>query len=257
MYEAQILDYLNRIGIDTKPGANIENLHLLHKRHLLTVPFENLDIHLGKIILIDPTRIYSKVVKKLRGGFCYELNTLFHELLINLGFEAAILSARVAQGNEKFGSDFDHMAMAVNVGDKRFLADVGFGDFSMIPLELKLNYEQKSGDRIYKIIKHDEKYLKVVKSEKGADFKPEYIFTLLPRKLKEFKEMCLFHQYSPDSKFTRQKLCSLATDNGRVTLTDKSLIITADGKKKTYKIKDDLEFQHYLKEIFNISLKFD
>ena len=89
-------EYLRRIGIEEKEiEPTLENLKLLQRRHLLNVPFENLDIHWKRPILLDSDNFYEKVVNKKRGGFCYELNGLFNELLKEIGFQTKIISARV------------------------------------------------------------------------------------------------------------------------------------------------------------------
>ena len=88
--------YLERIGYrgPTRPTANV--LRRLHRMHLLSIPFENLDIHWKRPIVVDVEAFYRKIVDHNRGGFCYELNGLFNALLRELGFETRLLSARVA-----------------------------------------------------------------------------------------------------------------------------------------------------------------
>jgi len=92
---------------------------------MLTVPFENLDIHLGRKLSLYPERIYDKIVTKKRGGFCYECNILFYELLSSLGFRVEYLSARMVQGRT-VGAEYDHMALNVHL-ENDYLADVGNG----------------------------------------------------------------------------------------------------------------------------------
>ncbi|NLT49329.1 MAG: arylamine N-acetyltransferase [Ignavibacteria bacterium] len=254
MHKLQVRQYLDRIEFYEEPEVNLDTLKKLHKFHLSKVPFENLDIHSGKIIILDSERIFRKIVHNLRGGFCFELNALFYDLLKSIGFDVTLISANAANKNGTFGEEFDHMAIIINIDNSLWLADVGFGDFPIYPLELKLNVGQLDVNRIVKIVKHDEQYLKVVKSVQGNRFVPLYLFTLLPRQIKDFKQMCLFHQYSPDSPFTKNRICSIETENGRVTMTDTHLTITAEGKKRKYDIKNEQEFKHYLKEFFNIVL---
>ncbi|HEX4920040.1 MAG TPA: arylamine N-acetyltransferase, partial [Candidatus Bathyarchaeia archaeon] len=119
--------YLNRIGFKGSASPTINVLRQLHRQHMLTVPFENLDIHQGKPIILDPRRFYRKIVEERRGGFCYELNGCFSWLLRKLGFKVSILSARVAQKNGGFTPEFDHMVLLVRLKGN-LLVDVGFGD---------------------------------------------------------------------------------------------------------------------------------
>ena len=89
-------DYLDRIGLTRPITVNIEGLRQLQYAHLMRVPFENLDIYLGRPIRLDPASFFQKIVQRRRGGFCYELNGLFACLLRSLGFQVDLLSARAA-----------------------------------------------------------------------------------------------------------------------------------------------------------------
>ena len=224
--------YLCRIGIEKSDiRANLKDLKLLQKQHLLKIPFENLDIHRKTPIVLAEDSFYQKIVEQNRGGFCYELNGLFYELLKTIGFQSEIVSAKVSDGKDNFGAEFDHLAILTKVDGKVYLVDVGFGSFTAEPLEFVLDFEQKDETGIFSIRKFDEYYFEVVRKN-GGDWKSEYIFTTLPRDLAEFTEMCEFHQTSPESHFTRGKVCSLMTNDGRKTLTDKKFIETKGGQKK-------------------------
>src|SRR4051794_25362765 len=98
MNDADAAAYLDRIRHTGSRAPTIEALRALHRAHLHAVPFENLDIHLGRPIRLDPGAFFRKIVGERRGGFCYELNGLFAELLAALGFEVSLLSARAADG---------------------------------------------------------------------------------------------------------------------------------------------------------------
>jgi N-hydroxyarylamine O-acetyltransferase len=72
----------------------------LHRAHVMTVPFENLDIHLGRPISLAPADLFRKIVSSRRGGYCFELNGLFALLLEALGIAVTRLAARVLYGAE-------------------------------------------------------------------------------------------------------------------------------------------------------------
>src|SRR6476659_8547107 len=91
--------YLDRIRYSGPVEATAENLRALHRAHLLTVPFENLDISVGRKTVVDEEAILKKIVERRRGGFCYELNGAFAALLRALGFQVTLLSARVARSD--------------------------------------------------------------------------------------------------------------------------------------------------------------
>lgn len=248
-------NYLSRLGIEnTKISANSENLRLLQKQHLLHVPFENLDIHWKRPILLNKNKFYRKIVEEKRGGFCYELNGLFNELLKSHGFQTKIISARVFNGKD-FGAEYDHLAILVQIDGEEYLTDVGFGDFSVAPLKFVLDTEQIDENGAFLIRKFDEHYFEVVKKH-GDLWQSEYIFKDLARNLEEFGEMCDFHQTSPASHFTRGRLCSLMTQNGRKTLTDKKFIKTENGEKTETEIVSEDEFNQILTKEFRIRRSF-
>ena len=243
--------YLRRIGIEKNNlSANVENLKLLQKQHLVYVPFENLDIHWKRPIVLDAERFYKKIVSEKRGGFCYELNGLFYELLNEIGFTSKIISARVFNGKD-FGAEYDHLAVLTKIGAEEFLTDVGFGDFTAEPLKFVLDIEQKDENGTFLIRKHTDEYFEVVKKD-GETWASEYIFKDLARDLAEFSEMCNFHQTSPESHFTHNKICSLMTENGRKSLTDKKFIETKRGEKSETEINSEAEFNAFLLREFGI-----
>ena len=80
-------EYFHRIGIEkTEIYADLASLNFLQHQHLLHIPFENLDIHWQRPIILDTDKFYRKIVEEKRGGFCYELNGLFFKLLENVDF---------------------------------------------------------------------------------------------------------------------------------------------------------------------------
>ncbi len=147
--------YLRRIDYRESPTPDIDHpsidlLRSLHRAHLLTVPFENLDIHLGRKIVCDESRILHKIVNEHRGGFCYELNGAFAALLRELGFRVTLLSAQVAHQDGSFGQEFDHLALRVDL-EEPWLADVGFGDCFLDPLRLDSREDQPQNGRVYRL----------------------------------------------------------------------------------------------------------
>jgi N-hydroxyarylamine O-acetyltransferase len=244
--------YLERIGLSSEPlPATTETLKRLQRRHLVTVPFENLDIIWGRPITLDIERLFAKVVEANRGGFCYELNGLFNELLNDLGFETRLVSARVFNG-EIHGPEFDHAAVMVRIDGDEYLADVGYGDFSAEPLRYILDEEQSDANGIFVIRKFDNDYLEVAKRVDDS-WKSEYIFKDISRKLVDFTEMCDFQQYSPNSHFNTRKLCTIMTESGRKTLSDEKLVVTSHGQKSETSIVSELDFNATLLSEFGIT----
>ncbi len=245
-------EYLSRIGIAANDlEADAETLRILQRHHLLHVPFENLDIHWKRPIVIDTDGFYRKIVEEKRGGFCYELNGLFNELLKELGFQTRLLSARVFDGTGH-GPEFDHATIIVPIGEDEYLADVGFGDFAAEPLRYSLGVEQQGAAGTFLIRKFDDEYFEIAKKD-GDGWESEFIFKDISHDLSEFSEMCDFQQYSPESHFTKGKVCSIMTENGRKTLTDSKFIVTENRVKTETGIQSDDEFNRVLKAEFGIS----
>ena len=245
-------EYLSRIGIDGPPIApDEESLRVLQRQHLLTVPFENLDIHWKRPITIDTGNFYNKIVVDRRGGFCYELNGLFNELLQAIGFQTRLVSARVFNSTD-FGPEFDHAAIIVTLGELEYIADVGFGDFTAEPLRFVTDLEQRDREGVFTIFEVDHRIFEIGKKT-GDVWAPRYKFADLARDLSGFAAMCDFQQYSPDSHFTKGKVCSLMTADGRKTLTDSKFIVTRDGLKEEHAIESEQEFDRILQAEFGIA----
>jgi N-hydroxyarylamine O-acetyltransferase len=143
--------YLERIHYRGPLAPNAAALRELQVAHLLTVPFENLSIHSGEPIVLEDKDLYTKIVERRRGGFCYECNGLFAALLRALGFDVTMLSAEVANRDGGFSQPFDHMALLVNL-EQRWLVDVGFGDSFLEPLLLDEKSEQVQGEHAFRIM---------------------------------------------------------------------------------------------------------
>ena len=245
------VEYLNRIGHSNKDlRTDATTLSSLQRSHLLAVPFENLDIHWNRPIVLDPELFYKKIVGDGRGGFCYELNGVFNELLRHVGFQTRLISARVFNGSAH-GPEFDHAAIIVTIGGEEHLADVGFGAFSAEPLRFVLDEEQYDANGAFVIRHREDGYFEVMKRDDGV-WRSEYIFRNEERMLPEFEEMCNFQQYAPESHFRKGKLCSIMTPDGRKTLTESSFIVTSNGTKSESGLASDDEFYEILNREFGI-----
>ena len=244
--------YLERIGYAGPTSPNADTLRQIHRAHLLAVPFENLDIPLKRKIVCEEESFLRKIVERRRGGFCYEMNGAFAALLRSLGFQVTLLSARVPKEDGSEGPEFDHLTLRVEL-EEPWLADVGFGDSFLEPLRLKTGVEQKQAGRKFRIIEANES-LHVERCEADGSWKLEYSFTLQPRQLPEFAAMCHYHQTSPESPFTRKQVCSLATPDGRITLSGMKLITTRDGKREEREMGSQAEWQQVLKNQFGVVL---
>jgi len=225
MFLMDIEAYLERINYCGSRQVTPETLRALQVAHLVNVPFENLSIHAGEPIVLEEDALFTKIVEGRRGGFCYECNGLFAGLLRALGFDVAMLAAGVAHREGGFGPIFDHMTLMVTMAE-RWLVDVGFGESFIEPLLLDSRAEQVQGTQSFRIVE-DEDYLILERRNDGEDWQPQYRFTLQPYAFSDYEEMCRWHQTSPESHFTKGLICSRATGNGRITLSDMRFITTS------------------------------
>lgn len=245
-------EYLERIGYKGPRQPTAETLRQLHRAHMLTVPFENLDIFLSRYITLDIPSFYDKIVRCRRGGFCYELNGLFGWLLEKLGFPVVKLSARVFDSGQP-GPEFDHMVLLVDI-QELYIADVGFGDSFIEPLRLNNQEKVMQQGKYYRLTNSDSGRI-LHRREVKSDWAPQYTFSLIPRQLSEFSTMCQYHQTSPKSFFTHKAICSLATIDGRITLSDNRLILTSGKVHEELEVKGEKDYRTLLKKHFGINIE--
>ncbi|MEU8269373.1 arylamine N-acetyltransferase [Sphaerisporangium sp. NPDC049002] len=248
MKDSEVGAYLARIGAARPDRPDAEALRRLQQAHLLSVPFENLSIHLGEPIVLDERSLVEKIVDRRRGGFCYELNGAFGTLLTALGYRVTLLQARVFDG-DRAGPPFDHLALRVDL-DEPWLVDVGFGKFSRHPLRLAARDDQHDPDGVFRIIengRHGD--VDVI-----LDGRPEYRLDLRPYELSDFVPTCWWQQTSPRSHFTRSLTCSLMTDSGRITLSGAKLINTVDGERREFVLDGDADVLTAYRTYFGITL---
>ncbi len=201
--------------------------------------------------MLDEEALFEKIVEQRRGGFCYELNGLFGALLRALGFDVQRLSARVVRPDSTYGVEFDHMTLLVELGE-RWLVDVGFGDSFETPLRLDERSLQAQRAGVYRIDDNGD-HLTCLRLENGR-WKPQYGFSLYPYNLVDFAAGCHYHQTSPASTFTQKRMCTRATADGRITLSDMKLIVTANGTREEHVLRSEREYHLALWEHFGIRL---
>ncbi|WP_406058159.1 arylamine N-acetyltransferase [Streptomyces sp. NBC_01077] len=242
--------YLQRIGAERPDRADADALRDLQLRHLLTVPFENLSIHLGEDIVLDEKALLDKVIGAHRGGFCYEVNTAFAVLLRGLGYRVSLLQARVFGPDGKPGIPYDHMALLVETVDgEQWIADVGFGDHSHFPLRFDDHGDQEDPGGVFRLVVTDEGDVDVLR-----DGKPQYRMEVRTRRLADFTVGAWYHRTSPDSHFPRSLVCSLLTEEGRITLSDRKLITRTRGERDERILTGDDEVRGAYRDLFGIEL---
>ena len=245
--------YLRRLGVARPEAPTPAALASLHRAHLLTVPFENLDIGLGRPIRLDRASLLGKIVDGRRGGYCYELNGLFALLLRRLGYAVDLVSARVATGDGGLTEEYDHLALVVTSPDLTgpVLLDVGFGEGFVEPLPLVDGFARRERGLTVGVARRGELWVSRERRD-GEDWRDRFVFSTTPHALDDFADRNVWQQTSPDSHFTRSRLASLLTPTGRVTLSGNRLITTTQGRRDEVELPDDDAVRSALADHFGI-----
>lgn len=249
--EAELTEFLRLLGVRREPPT-LPYLRRLQRRCLTTVPFENLDIAWGIPIEFDVRHAWEKIVRRHRGGFCYELNALFSWALQRLGFDVALLSARVWRKSERtWGPEYDHLALRVRVGGEDLLVDVGFGDSFRAPLPLPTGTASDvSGN--YRLLA-DGGELQLEHATIPGHWRPLYRLSLRPRGMAEFKPMFHWHQTHPESPFTNHTVFTVARPWGRSTLTERYRVETRGAHTTRHRFHDRSQWLQELRERFGVT----
>jgi N-hydroxyarylamine O-acetyltransferase len=217
----------------------------------VTVPFENLSIHLGEPISLAEEDLIGKIVGRRRGGFCYELNGAFACLLERLGGQVRRVAARVYGEEGRPGPPFDHLTLVVRLPDGTgpWLADVGFGAHSTYPLLADARAEQADPGGRFLLIDTPDGDIDVVK-----DGQLQYRIEWRERALDDFVPTCWWQQTSPRSHFTKSVVCSRLTEDGRISISGRKLIRTEAGERTEENLPGDQAVLAAYRHHFGIDL---
>ncbi|MEU3772231.1 arylamine N-acetyltransferase [Streptomyces sp. NPDC032472] len=225
--EAEVAEYLDRIGAKRPAAPDLEGLRHLQERHVLSVPFENIDYHLGREIHLG-AQAFDKIVRQRRGGGCYEVNSAFGVLLASLGYAVEVLPGRVHRP-EGLGPAMCHLALRVTLDGEAWLVDAGFGRNSRHPLRLHAADLQEDPHGGYLVAPAQDA---VGGFDVSLDGRPLYRVDDRPCRLEDFGPTLWWWRSSPDSPFLQELFCSLPlADGGRVTLKDKRLVRIEGGAR--------------------------
>ncbi|XP_027137665.1 arylamine N-acetyltransferase, pineal gland isozyme NAT-10-like [Larimichthys crocea] len=272
-------EYFKRIGFHgsfDKP--DLATLKLIHKLHVMSVPFENLSIHCGERNIMDLEVIYNKIVRSSRGGWCLENNFLFGWVLREMGYDTTRLASRVFNsGLNDFYPTETHLINKVVIDGKAYITDVSFGVSSQPwePLELVSGKDQPQAAGVFRLIDKGDFWVLEKTGRKPEVLNPDfaksslvnrketkqiYCFTLIPREVDHFFEPSHILQTDPNSLFINKSICSLQTPTGfralfgwtysEVTYKPEEGVDVLDMRDVT-----DDEIEQILREKFNIKLQ--
>ncbi|MCB9832740.1 MAG: arylamine N-acetyltransferase [Planctomycetes bacterium] len=248
-----VTDYLRRLELAEAPGLDAAALGLIHERHLVTVPFENLDVIAGRPGEFELAAFLDKLLRRRRGGICYELNAACHWFLGELGFAVSMREARVARDDGSWGLPWDHMVLVVRLPEGERLVDVGFGRGFLRPLDLAERDEIGERGHRFKLIEDGEGLILARYERSALGFAPLYRILPGERRLEDFLPGWRHHTSSPDSVITQGTICSIAAPDGRVTLRGEELLITRNGRQEAEAVVGDEARRAVLRRYFRIN----
>jgi len=221
--------YLQRVGLDGSLQRDGAGLAALQEAHLRAIPFENLDIPLGRGIGLDLSRLLEKLVHARRGGFCFEQNTLFAAALRSLGFPVRAQLARVFWRSQGQVNPRTHHVLLVEADGTTWLADAGFGGPGLRrPIAFQCDTPVDQGDARYRL-RAETHFGYLLEREGAGAWEPLYSFDLEPCWPADFEMGCHFAASHPDSLFTNHLLVTRLTETGRIWLLDDQLTLEEAG----------------------------
>jgi N-hydroxyarylamine O-acetyltransferase len=247
--------YLGRIGYDGPCEATVAVLAEIQQRHVQAIPFENLDIQLGRPIRIDLPSIEGKLVRGGRGGYCFEHNTLLQAALTALGFAVTPLAARVLwQLPPDTEAPLTHMALMVEADGRRWLVDGGFGASSpTAPLHLDGDDRQPTPHEPRRIVRRSAAgYVQQIQFT-GGEWADLYQFTLEPCLRVDYEVANWWTSTHPDSRFTRNLIVARTAEARRYTIFNREFTVRhLDGGAEKRELTDPDELLAVLAEDFGL-----
>lgn len=219
----EIAAYLERIRYEGPLDGSAEMLAGLQHAHLLAVPYENLDILRGVPLSLEPGALWDKIVRRRRGGYCFELNALFAWLLKELGYDVTNLVARFWRDETSFPPMRRHHVLKVIAEGRAYLCDVGVGGtVPRRPLLLVEGTEQPQGGECYRFSR-DGDFGWSLEERKRGEWGRIYTFTEEPQLADDYAFASFWCQNAPDSPFRAEPKLSRCMPEGRNTGAGKEI----------------------------------
>jgi N-hydroxyarylamine O-acetyltransferase len=214
-----LASYLDRIGFVGRPEPDLATLRRIQRGHLEHIPYENLDVQLGRPVTLEPQDAFAKLVAGRRGGWCYEMNGLFRWALEGVGFRVMAMTGAVLRAERGEAAVGNHLALTVEL-EQPYLVDVGLGDGPSEPIPLREGrYRQgwrdlgleRLADGWWRFHNHD------------MAFATSFDFRLHPADWALLAQKCQWLQTDPDSRFVQNAVCLRHEPDGVVALVGRVL----------------------------------
>ena len=211
--------YFERIRYTGRPAPNLATLRNIQLRHAMSIPFENLDVLLGRPIQLDLDSLQKKQIREKRGGYCFEQNALLAAALDTLGFDVTTLSARVRwKAPEDLITPRTHMLLLVKLAEGPFIVDVGFGGLTpTTPLALEDLEAQPTTLEDFRLRRDGESGYDL-QARIGPQWRNVYRFTTERNFPADYKLANWFVSTHPESPFTTNLIASRPDADRRYNL---------------------------------------
>ena len=243
--------YLVRIGYDGQPRPDLATLKAVHRAHLQAIPYENLDVHLGRPGGIEIADAFDKLVTRRRGGWCYEMNGLLGWALQEIGFEVTRLCGGVMRGERGDDAVGNHLVLLVQIDGEPWIADTGLGDGIFEPIPLKEGPHQVAGFD-FQLERLDKEWWRLRNHDMGGA--PYFDFTLAPADPARLARVCQWLRTSPESMFTQLLMAFRFTPDGVVSLLGRVLRRIQPGRKTEHLIATPEELVATLHSEFGLDV---
>lgn len=251
--------YLKHLGHTGTTEPDSDNLRELHKKHMVTVPFDNSrNAPKGLAIWDDVDAgadvFYQALIAEGRGGICHELSGLFRELLIRLGYDVTVISSGVRGANDEFGPDLEHMLNLVRIGDEQWLVDVGFAGPSFIePVRVSSEVQSQFGFD-YRVVE-DGDHLVLQRRPRDKEWQAVYRFTTQERELAEWKAIASGENQDPFWHWAGEMIAAgtliygRAYETGQMLLVGRRYLKAEDGKEQVRVLAKNDEYQSVIRHV--------
>ena len=249
--------YFNRIGLDSDIGnltLDYELLKQIQYAHVTHIPYENLDILDNIPLNLDNEALFEKIIVNQRGGYCFEINSLYNWLLREIGFNTTSYMARYLRGENDIPMR-RHRVIIVELEDKRIMCDAGIGDRApRYPLILEERLIQAQFGETYKFVK-DEFYGWLILDYHKGEWGSFFAFTEEVQVDKDYVMPSFFCEKHPDSPFNTKNIIAIKTADGRKTISDMAFRIFSGDNVSETEITDGAMLLRILIEHFGINTK--
>ena len=249
-------EYFERIGYAASPRVDFNTLSSLHQLHTYAIPFENLTPYCYQPVLLEESPLEQKLIHEHRGGYCFEQNLLFAQVLKTIGFKVKGLGGRVVwnQPDDNIITRRSHMLLSVEIEGESYLADVGFGGLTLTtPIKFITDVAQCTSHEDFRIVEIEEDFK--LQANVAGVWKTLYRFDLNEQHWIDYEVANYYLYTNPSSHFRSMLIAGMPFKEGRYALSNKNFsTYWKDGRIEKVELKSVDEIKNVLRKTFGIRL---